>query len=98
MAMGKSLVQWFVYLLAIGVCCAYIAGANWHSARPTWRVSHHRLCRLHGYADGAAAGLHCTAQLAMTVSHDRRPGVRAADRRHVRVALAALGPHRARGG
>jgi len=26
MAMGKSLVQWFVYLLAIGVCCAYIAG------------------------------------------------------------------------
>jgi len=36
MAMGKSLVQWFVYLLAIGVCCAYIAGRDWHSARPTW--------------------------------------------------------------
>jgi hypothetical protein len=26
MAMGKSLVQWFVYLLAVGICCAYIAG------------------------------------------------------------------------
>jgi hypothetical protein len=26
MAMGKNLLQWFVYLLVIGVCCAYIAG------------------------------------------------------------------------
>jgi hypothetical protein len=25
-AMGKSLAQWFVYLLLVGVCCAYIAG------------------------------------------------------------------------
>lgn len=26
LAMGKNLVQWFVYLLVIGFCCAYIAG------------------------------------------------------------------------
>jgi hypothetical protein len=26
MAMGRSLTQWFVYLLLVGVCCAYIAG------------------------------------------------------------------------
>ena len=26
MAMGKSLAQWFIYLLVIGVFCAYIAG------------------------------------------------------------------------
>ena len=23
--MGKSLTQWFIYLLLVGVCCAYIA-------------------------------------------------------------------------
>jgi hypothetical protein len=26
LAMGKQLTQWFVYLLVIGFCCAYIAG------------------------------------------------------------------------
>jgi hypothetical protein len=26
MSMGKNLVQWFVYLVVIGFCCAYIAG------------------------------------------------------------------------
>lgn len=26
LAMGKNLVQWFIYLLVIGFCCAYIAG------------------------------------------------------------------------
>ena len=26
MAMGKNLSQWFVYLLLVGICCAYIAG------------------------------------------------------------------------
>ena len=26
MAMGKNLLQWFVYLLVVGFCCAYIAG------------------------------------------------------------------------
>ncbi len=26
MSMGKNLVQWFVYLLVVGFCCAYIAG------------------------------------------------------------------------
>ena len=26
MAMGKNLVQWFIYLLVVGFCCAYIAG------------------------------------------------------------------------
>jgi hypothetical protein len=30
MAMGKNLVQWFVYLLVVGVCCAYIAGRELH--------------------------------------------------------------------
>jgi hypothetical protein len=26
LAMGKNLAQWFVYLLVVGFCCAYIAG------------------------------------------------------------------------
>ena len=26
MAMGRSLTQWFLYLLLVGICCAYIAG------------------------------------------------------------------------
>jgi hypothetical protein len=26
MSMGKNLLQWFVYLLVVGFCCAYIAG------------------------------------------------------------------------
>jgi hypothetical protein len=26
LAMGKNLLQWFVYLLVVGFCCAYIAG------------------------------------------------------------------------
>lgn len=26
LAMGKNLVQWFIYLLVIGFCCSYIAG------------------------------------------------------------------------
>ena len=26
MAMGRNLAQWFVYLLVVGLCCAYIAG------------------------------------------------------------------------
>lgn len=30
MAMGKNLLQWFVYLLVVGFCCAYIAGRELH--------------------------------------------------------------------
>ena len=30
MAIGKNLVQWFVYLLVVGFCCAYIAGRELH--------------------------------------------------------------------
>ena len=26
MAMSRMLLQWFIYLLAVGICCAYIAG------------------------------------------------------------------------
>jgi hypothetical protein len=30
MAMGKNLCQWFVYLLVVGIFCAYIAGRELH--------------------------------------------------------------------
>ena len=30
MSIGKNLVQWFVYLLVVGYCCAYIAGRELH--------------------------------------------------------------------
>jgi hypothetical protein len=30
MQMGKSLAQWFVYLLVVGFCCAYLAGRELH--------------------------------------------------------------------
>jgi hypothetical protein len=30
MAIGKNLLQWFVYLLVVGFCCAYIAGRELH--------------------------------------------------------------------
>ena len=30
MSIGKNLVQWFVYLLVVGFCCAYIAGRELH--------------------------------------------------------------------
>jgi hypothetical protein len=30
MAVGKSLMQWFVYLLVVGFCCAYLAGRELH--------------------------------------------------------------------
>jgi len=30
MEMGKSLAQWFVYLLVVGFCCAYLAGRELH--------------------------------------------------------------------
>ena len=29
-AIGKSLMQWFVYLLVVGFCCAYLAGRELH--------------------------------------------------------------------
>jgi hypothetical protein len=28
--MGKSLLQWFIYLLVVGFCCAYLAGRELH--------------------------------------------------------------------
>jgi len=30
MSIGKNLVQWFIYLLIVGFCCAYIAGRELH--------------------------------------------------------------------
>lgn len=30
MSIGKNLLQWFVYLVAVGFCCAYIAGRELH--------------------------------------------------------------------
>ena len=30
MSMNKNLIQWFVYLLVVGFCCAYIAGRELH--------------------------------------------------------------------
>jgi hypothetical protein len=34
MGMGRSLAQWFVYLLVVGACCAYIAGRELHAGAP----------------------------------------------------------------
>jgi hypothetical protein len=31
MAMGKSLLQWFLYLVVVGICCAYIASRELHA-------------------------------------------------------------------
>ncbi len=30
MSIGKNLLQWFIYLLVVGFCCAYIAGRQLH--------------------------------------------------------------------
>jgi hypothetical protein len=34
LAMGKNLVQWFIYLLVVGFCCAYLAGRELHPGAP----------------------------------------------------------------
>jgi hypothetical protein len=34
LAMGKNLLQWFVYLLVVGFCCAYIAGRELSHGAP----------------------------------------------------------------
>jgi hypothetical protein len=34
MGMGRSLAQWFLYLLVVGVCCAYIAGRELQVGAP----------------------------------------------------------------
>jgi hypothetical protein len=31
MAMGQSLLQWFLYLVVVGICCAYIASRELHA-------------------------------------------------------------------
>ena len=93
MSIGKNLVQWFVYLLVVGFCCAYIAGRELHPGTDYLSVFRaRRLYRLHGLRAGAAAGIDLVpAQLAHDRHrHDRRPGVCGADRRHVRVAVAEV--------
>ena len=95
-AMGKFMVQWFVYCLVVGFFVAYLTGhtvasgetlsrsipRRGHGGIPCLRPRTHQRWNLEG------PDVERYAQRSLRWTH-----LRAADRRNVRLALAAVGSH-----
>ena len=91
MNMGGQLMQWFLYAVVISIFTAYLTGRVLPAGAELPRcVSSRRHRHVHGLRDGAAADFDLVqAQLGLDVPVDGRwPSVRAADRGHLRMAVA----------
>ncbi len=94
MSMARPLVQWFICIVVVSVLAAYLAGATL-AADATYLA----VFRVAGTTAFIAYAAGCLAAIDLVPpslvddaeAHARRPDLRAADRRGVRLALVIAG-------